>query len=308
MALGDRAIWRRFVGDVLLTIGVGIVLGIVYFLYVQATSGPGSLHPYYGYHDPVRAAIGIGVGLLVMRAIGRLISGYLRSQGDQRHDAMVRLFVNLLVAVVILFYLASVEGVSLQSLFLGSALAGVVLGLASQTVLGNVFAGITIVMWGPFRSGERIGVISASYGAIASTYAHEASYPMYIGTVTDIGLLYTVLRLDNGRVAKVPNVAILQGLVVNLSQSPVRNLRIRMTFPQSVPVATVEAAVATLPGTSAPVVPDRPPPFLEVADVGPATWDGVVVLWSAEPDEDRVRDVVLRAVLARTAVPPPPKP
>lgn len=298
-------LWRRFAEDLVVTAVVAVVLGVLWFLLEQATRVSGVLAAYHGAwvaYDPyLRAAIGIVVGLLLMRAIGRLVSGYLREAGDPRHEAMVRLFFNILVAVVVVFYVALVAGVNLQSVFLGSALAGVVLGLASQTVLGNVFAGITIVLWGPFRNGDRIGVISASYGALAPSYPHETTYPAYVGTVTDIGLLYTVLQLDNGPIAKLPNAVLLQALVVNLSQTARRAQRVRMTFPRAVPVPTVEAAVAGLSSVPGLLAKDRPSPVLQVADVAPTTWDAVVVLWTSEPSEDRVRDAVLRAVLSGPA-------
>jgi len=296
-----RSIWRRFVGDLVLTVVAAIALGALYvFLLRFAALGP--------YKTSIAAAVGLIVGLLFMQAIGRLIRDYLRSQGDQRHGAMVRLFFNLLVAVVIVFYVALVFGVDLQNVFLGSALAGVVLGLASQTVLGNVFAGITIVMWGPFRNGDRISVISASYGALTPSYPHETLYPAYTGTVVDIGLLYTVLQLNSGRIAKLPNAILIQALVVNLTQSPVRSIRIRMTFPYAVPLAAAEAAVAALAQDPVFRLPGRPAPMLQVADVGAQTWDAVVTVWSADPEEDRLRDLVLRGALARTPVVPPPTP
>ena len=71
-----------------------------------------------------------------------------------------------------------------------------------------------------------------------------------------------------------------------------------MTFPQSLPVTTVESALADLHGTI-PGTTDSPIPRLEVTDISEKTWDGVVVVWSAARDEGKVRDAVLRAVLAR---------
>lgn len=296
---GQAANWRRFLADFLLTIVVGILFGALWILLDRATAAGAPLASWAPFRVYVVALFGLIVGLLFMRAVGRLVRGHLQALGDQGHDNVVRLFFNLLVAFIIVLYLAFVFGVNLQNVFLGSALAGVVLGLASQTVLGNVFAGITIVLWGPFRNGERVGIISWQYGAIGPSYPHESIYPTYVGTVVDIGLLYTVLRLDNGRLAKVPNSIVIQALVVNLSQSPVRALRVRMTFPMAVSVATADAALAALGRAPGFLAPDRPAPSLQVVDLSATSWDGLVTLWTDEPDEDRVRDVVLRALLAR---------
>jgi small-conductance mechanosensitive channel len=150
---------RRFAYDFAITVAAAFVLGALWVLFYRATEPGRAFSEYDVYRPYVEATLGVVVGLLFMRAVGRLVSGYLRLKGDQRHETMVRLFFNILVAVLIVFYVASVAGVNLQSLFLGSALAGVVLGLASQTLLGNVFAGITIALWGPYRTGDRISVV-----------------------------------------------------------------------------------------------------------------------------------------------------
>ncbi|MCI4366857.1 MAG: mechanosensitive ion channel family protein [Thermoplasmata archaeon] len=294
-----RSLSRRFAGDFVLTIAAAVVFGIFWLLFLRETGPHGPFPGLADYGPWVEAALGIGIGLLFMRAVQRAVQGYLRSKGDQRHDSMVGLFFNLFVVFGIILYLASVDRVSLQNLFLGSALAGVVLGLASQTLLGNVFAGITMVLWGPFHVGDRVSIISASYGALSPSYPHELLYPTYTGSVIDLGLLYTVLRLDSGQLAKVPNSVVFQALVVNVSQSPERAIRVRMTFPMSLPVTAVEAALPALPALPGLLAPGCPAPHLIVADLGTSTWDGVIVLWATHHDEDRVRDAVLRAVLAR---------
>lgn len=291
-------IWRRLATDFLLTIllaiGLGLILGLLYLETYDAHS------PYHGFDWVDRPAVGaaaIVIGYAFMRAIGRAVGSYLKLEGNQQQQAVVGLFFNLLIGIGVLLVLLDVAQVPIQSLFLGSALAGVVLGLAGQTLLGNVFAGVTIVLWGPFHIGDRVGVVSSLYGALAPSYPHELLYPTYTGTVTGIGLLYTVLRLDNGRVAKLPNSVLLQALVVNMSQSPDRMVRIRMTLPNSVPIPAVEAALEELSKVQGLLVPDRPGPLLEVSDLAAGTWDATVLVWTAEPSEERVRSEVLRTVM-----------
>ncbi|HTT25494.1 MAG TPA: mechanosensitive ion channel family protein [Thermoplasmata archaeon] len=303
-----RGLWRQFAIDIALTIAAAILFGLLWLAFLRESGHSAPLEGLAPYAPWVKAAFGIGIGLLFMLAVRRVVRGYLRLHGDPRNESMVGLFFNLFIAFAVLLYLASVDQVSLQNLFLGSALAGVVLGLASQTLLGNVFAGITMVLWGPFRVGERVSIISASYGALAPTFPHEMLYPAYTGSVQDLGLLYTVLRLDSGQVARIPNSVVFQALVVNLSQSPDRALRVRITFPLSVRVEQVQRVLPRLTDVPGLLAPGYSDPKLFVADLGPTTWDGVVVAWVRQPDEDRVRDALLREVLAGVAAPPPAGP
>jgi small-conductance mechanosensitive channel len=238
------------------------------------------------------------VALLVARALSAATRRVMERQGGSSRVHAVRLFLNIVIAMGATLALFRLAGVSLESIFLGSALAGIVLGLAAQTVLANVFAGLLLVISDPFRPGDRIAVVSSSYGAIAPSYPHEMMYPGYTGVVEDIGLTYTTLRLAGGSIAKVPNNVVIGALLLTPSPASARNYRVRMTFPLSVPVSVVEAAVAALPPVDRPESPPTPGPRLEVADLSASTWDAVIVVWATELDETFVRDRVLRSVLS----------
>ena len=241
----------------------------------------------------------VAVAYLVARAVSNAANAVLERRGGTSRAHLVRIFFNLLVSVGAVLALFKLAGVSVESIFLGSALAGIVLGLAAQTVLANVFAGLLLVLADPFRPGDRVTFVSSSYGAIWPTYPHEMMYPGYAGVIEDVGLIYTVLRVESGGLAKIPNSVVLAALVLRPDPRLGRSQRVRMTFPLSVPVGSVEAAVAELGESLGGTVPDSPRPRFEVADIGAATWDGVVVLWTTSLDETGTRDAVLRAVLSR---------
>ena len=111
--------------------------------------------------------------------------------------------------------------------------------------------------------------------------------------------MYTDLRVDSGGLARVPNSVVLSALVLKPSPGTLRAQRIRMTFPLSVRVPIVEAALFDLTGSFAAQFPGSPAPRLEVADVSAATWDAVIVVWTKTLDEGATRDTILRAVLSR---------
>ncbi len=241
------------------------------------------------------------IGYLVARAITNATNAVLERHGLVPRGHAVRLFLNLLIGAAVVLALFRLAGVSAESIFIGAGFTGIVLGLASQTVLSNVFAGILLVFADPFRPGDRIGLIASQYAQIAPSYPHEVVVPSYTGTVEDVGLTYTQIRLDSGGMAKLPNGIVIQAMIL-LPDGPLVH-RVRMTFPQSVPVATVEAALADVVREFPPPFAGAPPPRLEATDVSATTWDGVVVVWSAVRDRGAVYDRVARAVLARLARP-----
>ncbi|MGD0588694.1 MAG: mechanosensitive ion channel family protein [Thermoplasmata archaeon] len=246
------------------------------------------------------------VAYLVAVSVTSATNAVLERRGVASRGHAVRLFLNLLVAVGAVLVLFNLAGVSVESLFLGSAFAGIVLGLAAQTVLANVFAGLMIVLADPYRPGDRVSFITSSYGALAPSYPHEMMYPGYSGTIQDVGLIYTIVELDGGGSAKFPNSIVLSALTLHRSPGNAQAFRVRMTFPQSIPVGLVEAAVADVAPSLPGIAPDFPPPRFEVTDISEKTWDAVVIAWSTALTEGPVRDYLLRSVLAKLPAPPSP--
>lgn len=246
------------------------------------------------------------VAVLVARGVTNAVTRVLRRQGLANRGHAVRLFLNLLIAVGAVLALFRLAGVSADSVLLGAGFTGIVLGLASQTVLANVFAGLLLVFADPFRPGDRVSFVSSSYSVIWPSYPHETIYPAYAGTVEDIGLVYTVLALDQGGTAKVPNAVVIGALVLQPRGGAVH--RVRLTLPSATSVAEVEAALPEVGAAFPPAFAGAPPPRVEVADLGSGTWDAVVIVHTTVRDAGSVRDRVLRILLARRAASGPAGP
>ncbi len=290
-----RALFRNLILVTILAVGLYLLFTVFSHRFLHAFNTPEVVL--------LEAGAVVLVAFLAARAVTATTSAVLARRGQLRHGATVRLFLNLLVAAAALLALSDLAGVSAQSIFLGSAFAGIVLGLASQTVLANVFAGLLLVVANPFRPGDRVSLVSSSFGVLAPSYPHEALIPSYTGVVEDVGLVYTLIGLDVGGTAKVPNSMVLGSLIVQPRPGGARAYRVRMTFPLTVSPDSVEAALPALAQPSSSSAAPVSAPRLEVTDLSPTTWDGVVVLWTTITDESQVRDQVTRAVLARVGGP-----
>ncbi|MBV8308615.1 MAG: mechanosensitive ion channel family protein, partial [Gammaproteobacteria bacterium] len=77
------------------------------------------------------------------------------------------------------------------ALLTGASIASVVIGLAAQSTLGNLVAGVAITLYRPFRLGDRLQV--------------AAPTGTEVGSVDALSLGYTTLRTDDGRFVVLPN-------------------------------------------------------------------------------------------------------
>lgn len=89
-------------------------------------------------------------------------------------------------------------------------LFSVVIGLATQSTLSNLIAGISLILYRPFRIGDRIQV-STPAGA-------------QIGVVESIDLGYTTLRAPDGRRVVLPNSIVASQPNINFSRNAARML------------------------------------------------------------------------------------
>ena len=80
--------------------------------------------------------------------------------------------------------------------FVGGTVVAIIIGVAAQQLLGNLFAGLVLLFARPYVPGERIRIHSGGLGG-----PHE-------GVVTGVGLLYTTVRSDQGDI-NIPNSALL---------------------------------------------------------------------------------------------------
>ena len=98
----------------------------------------------------------------------------------------------------------------------GSAFTAVILGLAAQQTLGNLFAGMVLLSARPFRVGERVRLQA---GAVGGTVE---------GIVSSLGLLYTTLARGDDRI-QVPNSIVLAAAVVPIKEPEPVDVRVRLS-------------------------------------------------------------------------------
>jgi small-conductance mechanosensitive channel len=89
------------------------------------------------------------------------------------------------------------------ALLAGAGVASVVIGLAAQSTLGNLVAGISMTIYRPFRLGDILQV--------------AAPTGTEIGVVDHISLGYTTLRVQDGRFVVLPNSVAASQVAINLS-------------------------------------------------------------------------------------------
>ncbi|WP_291968840.1 small-conductance mechanosensitive channel MscS [Candidatus Symbiopectobacterium sp.] len=153
----------------------------------------------------VAAIIILLIGLLVARVVSNGISRVMVARGI---DTTVADFLAALVRYgIIAFTLIAVLsriGVQTASVIAVLGAAGLAVGLALQGSLSNFAAGVLLVMFRPFRTGEFVDLCGVS------------------GTVTQVQIFSTTMHTPDGKIIVVPNGKIIAGNIINSSREPDR--------------------------------------------------------------------------------------
>lgn len=118
----------------------------------------------------VRVLLWMAVVISIVRYFSYLIFGTaLRHKGEEEISSILRTVLTILVYIIAFFTVFQVQfpNVELAPLFTGSAIIGIVVGLALQDTLGNLFAGIAIQADQSFQVGDVIK-IAENIGTVES--------------------------------------------------------------------------------------------------------------------------------------------
>jgi small-conductance mechanosensitive channel len=150
-------------------------------------------------------AIGTAVLFLIFGSMATYgLAGQARQLLEPRvgtaHSAIVRYAVLLVGAFTTLLLTLVLFGVPVSQLVLGGALTTVFVSIAAQQALGNVFAGLVLMLARPFKVGDSIRLQAGALGGKLD------------GTVTDIGITYVRFK-TNGSVMSIPNSQVLNAVI-----------------------------------------------------------------------------------------------
>ncbi|MHB1907472.1 MAG: mechanosensitive ion channel family protein [Nitrososphaerales archaeon] len=210
-----------------------VSIGLYYLLY-KIKIIPTSL----GLNVAIELGVAAVLGYFIIYILGREISILSKRVLGSKRGTMVFTvyrFAAYIVLALVILYLAGVNGTALLA---GGTFAGLVFGLAAQTVLSNIIAGIMIIIARPYEVGDRITFFSWQYGLIVPAYppkffSQDSIMPGYSGLVLDIGLAYTELQLDDGPRMKIPN-SVMVGAAVVSHEIKERWVRTKYEIPISI--------------------------------------------------------------------------
>jgi small-conductance mechanosensitive channel len=206
-----------------------------------------------------------------------------RAREDTWQGRTPRLLVDLarglLVAAAAAIVLSFVWGLDVKQGFAALGLGSIVIGLALQDPLGNLFSGLLVALERPFKVGDWLKIEDR------------------VGRIVEINWRATHMQLGESETLIVPNPTLGKSTFVNLSR-PTPDLRqsVDVSYPASVPPERVKRVLLDVLAETASVLP-KPAPAVYTAQLG-GTSTTYTVTYSVD-DVGRgaaVRDAVMTRI------------
>ncbi|MBV9593846.1 MAG: mechanosensitive ion channel family protein [Actinobacteria bacterium] len=154
------------------------------------------------------AALLVIFGILATRLTASELARVSEARAGASTATPIRVLALLFGYLIVVLAVLDMLDVAIEKLLVGGAITGVVVGIAAQQSLGNVFAGLVLLFARPYVPGERILIRSGALGG------------PYEGTVTTVGLLYTTVTVDD-TIVNIPNSGLLAAAVGPAPATPV---------------------------------------------------------------------------------------
>jgi small-conductance mechanosensitive channel len=232
----------------------------IQWLAIQAPKHPRHWVLSQGEVEAIATVLVLVLGWIASRDLSRLTPTLFRRM-DPATAGTAEFLIRLAALTVTVLLALWAADASTQTFTVGGAFTAVVVGLAAQQTLGNLFAGIVMLTVRPFKLGERVRFQAGAIGGQIE------------GIVSSLGLMYTTLSRGEDQIM-VPNTQVLNAAVVPLREPEAVDVRVRL--PSGIRPSQVQEILDAHVTT-----PTRTAPSVNLEEI---QNEGVVVRVRAVPD------------------------
>lgn len=226
----------------------------------------------------IQTVVNFGIKLLVAILIlcfgiwlsNKITRSFKRVMEIRKFDASLQSFlgsfINILLKIFVFVIVLTTVGVQMTSIVAVLGAASLAVGMALQGTLQNFAGGIVILMFKPFRVGDTIETASGK-----------------IGVVKKITIFTTELHTFDNQVVFLPNGALANGIITNLSDGKNRRTDLNISISYGDDVATARAAILTVLKKDRRILKD-PAPTVIVSKLADSAVVLSVRFWTSYAD------------------------
>ena len=206
-------------------------------------------------------AVGIIIAVLIAKVVTINIKRSLKDRMDRDILEITTKVVYYTIIIIAVLLIITNLGIELSGLLVAGGVVGIVIGFASQSIVGNLVSGIFLMFERPIKIGDQLRVDDIS------------------GFVEDIHIVSTIVRTYSGLYVRIPNEKVFTGIITNYVANIARRFEyvvgIRYSDDADVAIEIIEDLI-----NEHPFALKKPSPQVFVDNLGDNSVNIIVRIWA----------------------------
>jgi len=203
----------------------------------------------------------LSFSIIISRIITLYLRRYFRNKVSKDVGETTIKFLYYSILLIVFITILPLIGLDPSGLLLAGGITGIVLGFASQNIVGNLISGVFLMIEKPIKIGDQVEINKIS------------------GYVTDIRIISTFIRTFDGLLVRIPNQQVFTTNITNTVSYPVRRFDFIMKIRYS---DDADAAIWFIKDLvdKEPFALHNPPPSVYVNELGENSVNLIVRFWA----------------------------
>ena len=205
------------------------------------------------------------VGIIVIQIILAILGKALKkTKMEKAAHTLIRSVTRILLYLLLGLAAASSLGIDVTGIVALASVFTLALSLSLQNSLTNLIGGFTLLSTKPFKSGDYVEIAGQA------------------GSVTEIGMFYTVLTTPDNKITHIPNNSVVSADITNYTTTGTRRLSIDVSASYDAPTEKVLEALRD--AANVPGILEDPAPFVALTGYGDHAITYTVRVWTKTED------------------------
>jgi small-conductance mechanosensitive channel len=228
----------------------------------------------------IRIALTVGIGLFLTYGLAFLVRSTITRKMTKQSRQVVNRGIVYTGLIILAFIVFRIMEVDLTALFGAAGVLGIVIGVASQTSLGNIVSGLFLVSEKSFEIGDVVRIGDKT------------------GRVFSIDLLSIKIKTFDNLLLRIPNQTVISTELINVTRFPIRRMDIKFTVAYKEDLQKVKAILEDISRHN-PLVLDEPETLIILNNFGTTGLEITYAVWHERDNFLKVKNSVFQAIKER---------
>ncbi|MEE4285986.1 MAG: mechanosensitive ion channel family protein [Mariniphaga sp.] len=225
----------------------------------------------------LRVLIILAIGIAVIYFIAFLVKKVLPKKWSGQRKMIINRAIQYTGFVILFFIVISELKINLAPVFGAAGVIGLVVGIASQTSIGNIISGFFLVSEKSFEIGDIIRIGDKT------------------GTVYSIDLLSIKIRTFDNLLIRIPNQTVISTELINVTRFPIRRMDVIVSVAYKEDLGKVKSILEEVARQN-PLCLDEPEPIIIFQAFGASGIDIQLGVWTERANYLKVKNSVFQEI------------